>query len=234
MPGTVHFLDLGRMPYTEAWRFQEKLQTHLIQRKRQKNPLPGYLLFVEHPHTYTLGKNGKWDHLLYSSGLLKEKGIEKVKTNRGGDITYHGPGQLVGYPILDLDFFHIGVARYMYHLEEVIIQTTKHFGVSSQRVDGRTGVWVQNNKICAMGIRCSRYVTMHGFALNIHIDLSFFDGIIPCGIEDGGVTSFEKLLNPAPSAEEVKTRLKNVFEEQFGCILLKHSGTRDLPGNQEQ
>ncbi len=186
----------------------------------------GYLLFVEHPHVFTIGKSGKWENLLFTDDILKQKGIEVVKTDRGGDITYHGPGQLVGYPVLDLELFSMGVAKYIETLEEVIIRTAAHFGITAQRLPDRTGVWVGNNKLCALGIKCSRYVCMHGFALNIRTDLDYFHGIIPCGINEGGVTSFEKLMDEPPDKEQIQKVIVMEFEKEFGCSI---SQIADIP-----
>jgi lipoyl(octanoyl) transferase len=247
MQPSVHFSDLGTLSYIDAWKLQEQLQQGLIAVKRRvwsgggqsakdgdhtggkphRAILPsGYLLFLEHPHVYTIGKSGKWENLLFSDHVLRQRGIEVVKTDRGGDITYHGPGQLVGYPILDLEQFGLGVATYIERLEEVIIRTAAHFGVTARRIPSRTGVWVDNNKLCALGIKCSRYVTMHGFALNIRTDLDYYHGIIPCGISDGGVTSFERLCDPAPDKVTVAEILRNHFQELFKCKIDK----RPAPG----
>ncbi|MBP3191716.1 lipoyl(octanoyl) transferase LipB [Natronogracilivirga saccharolytica] len=232
MKRIVKHRDLGALSYNEAWRLQESLQQKLIDRKKRDagngintgesqesaEELPsGYLLFVEHPHVYTIGKSGKWENLLFTPDILQKKGIEVVKTDRGGDITYHGPGQLVGYPVFDLEHFGTGVARYIELLEEVIIRTASEYGIDAGRVPSRTGVWVGNSKLCAMGIKCSRYVSMHGFALNVRTDLEFYHGIIPCGINDGGVTSFEKILGKAPSMNEIKEHLLGRFESLFDC-----------------
>ncbi len=243
MKPLIHVIDLGTMPYLDAWRDQQTLQLSLITRKRNvqaahadtgaqgsttvepgsglppdPSSLPdGYLLFVEHPHVYTIGKSGDWNNLLFPDDILAQKGIDVVKTDRGGDITYHGPGQIVGYPVLDLERFGLGIARYIETLEEVIIRTAAHFGITAQRIDGRTGVWVKNNKLCALGIKCSRYVSMHGFALNAFTDLDYYSGIIPCGINDGGVTSFERLLDSPPSGDKIRDQLVLEFQEQFGC-----------------
>lgn len=220
----------GVTPYREAWSLQERLQHRLISRKR-KNPdsktlleypkhMPaGYLMLLEHPHVYTIGKSGDIKNLLFTEEVLEKRGIDVIRTDRGGDITYHGPGQLVGYPVLDLEQFGLGVAAYLNKLEEVIIRTTAFFGITSKRIPSRTGVWVGNSKICAMGIKCSRYVTMHGFALNIHTDLSLFQGIIPCGIHEGGVASFQNILSPAPSLHQVHDQLLKEFGRVFSCRL---------------
>ncbi len=240
MHPVVHFSELGTISYNEAWKLQEHLQQKLIESKRygwapgeragsgpdnpgispKKDYLPaGYLLFLEHPHVYTIGKSGKWDNLLFSDDMLRQKGIEVVKTDRGGDITYHGPGQLVGYPILDLEQFGLGIASYIERLEEVIIRTAAHFSITARRIPSRTGVWVDNNKLCAMGIKCSRYVCMHGFALNIRTDLDFFHGIIPCGISEGGVTSFERLCGQPPDKKKISDLLLDEFRDIFNCSI---------------
>lgn len=227
MPPEVHTTDIGTISYKNAWALQESLQKSLIARKRTQDrttktpkPLPdGYLLFVEHPHVYTIGKSGKWDNLIFSDDILAQKGIEVVKSDRGGDITYHGPGQIVGYPVLDLERFGIGVARYIEMLEEVIIRTAAHFGITAKRFPSRAGVWVDNNKLCALGIKCSRYVTMHGFALNVRTDLDYFQGIIPCGLDHGGVTAFDKLLADPPETDEIRSQIVLEFERVFRCSI---------------
>jgi lipoyl(octanoyl) transferase len=247
----VHFSELGTISYNEAWKLQEHLQQELIAGKRRPWPASGpsvmdasgpggkprhslipsgYLLFLEHPHVYTIGKSGKWENLLFSDDVLRQRGIEVVKTDRGGDITYHGPGQLVGYPVLDLEQFGLGVATYIERLEEVIIRTAAHFGVSARRIASRTGVWVDNNKLCALGIKCSRYVCMHGFALNIRTDLDYYHGIIPCGISDGGVTSFEKLCDPPPDRKTVTEQLLREFQKLFACSI----ESRPLPETDQE
>ncbi len=221
MQPVVHLQNLGSKPYYETWRYQQSLQQELIRRKRERNndDSAGYLLFVEHPNVYTIGKSGKWENLIFTNDTLVQKGIGVVKTDRGGDITFHGPGQIVVYPVLDLEQFRVGVARYIEKLEEVIIRTAAGFGIIAQRIPSRTGVWVDNNKLCALGIKCSRFVCMHGFALNAYTDLDFFHGIIPCGIDDGGVTSFEKLLENPPPADVIRNRIVIEFEEVFGCSI---------------
>ena len=199
----VKITELGFLPYSEAWDIQEEYFSNTIAVKRQNRQLDSsiltenHLLLVEHPPVFTLGKSGKIDHLLLKEEVLKSKGIAFFKTNRGGDITFHGPGQLVGYPILDLDNFFTDIHKYLRYLEEIIIKTLSDFGLNSARSDGETGVWLDLDtpfarKICAMGVRASRWVTMHGFALNINTDLSYFDYIVPCGIQGKGVTSIAK------------------------------------------
>ncbi len=249
MQPIITFTDLGKISYNDAWRLQESLQQKLINRKKQKQQKSredqprsassenevsrsaGHLFFLEHPHVYTIGKSGRWENLLFSDDVLKQRGIEVVKTDRGGDITYHGPGQLVGYPILDLEQFGLGIAAYIERLEEVIIQAAASFGILADRIPGRTGVWVDNNKLCAMGIKCSRYVCMHGFALNLRTDLDYYHGIIPCGIADGGVTSFEKLLGGAPERSAVTDTLLSEFQKQFRCRIVPLATSEVLQEN---
>ncbi|MDI6402476.1 lipoyl(octanoyl) transferase LipB, partial [Balneolaceae bacterium ANBcel3] len=175
----------------------------------------GFLLFVEHPHVYTLGKSANIKHLLFSEEELSKNKVEVIKSDRGGDITYHGPGQLVGYPVLDLEYFNMGVGSYIHQLEEVIIGSLSKYGISAGRIASKTGVWVDNNKICAFGIKCSRYVCMHGFALNIFPELRFYQGIIPCGISDGGVTSIEKLTGVKKNMNQIQDTIVNIFEDRF-------------------
>ena len=202
----ILFQDLGQKDYKVCWDYQEQLFNEIIQRKISNRLLPiesqiptkNYLLFVEHPHVYTLGKSGNEKNLLANETLLSEKEATFYKVNRGGDITYHGPGQLVAYPILDLDNFFTDIHKYLRLLEETIILTLKEYGIDSGRSKGETGVWleVENplkaRKICAMGVRCSRWVTMHGWAFNVNSNLNYFNHIIPCGINDKGVTSLQR------------------------------------------
>jgi len=194
---------LGRVPYEPAWTLQQQVQRRLIAAKRQSPPetVPHVLLLVEHPPVYTLGKSGNADHLLLPKDELEARGVSFFHIDRGGDITYHGPGQLVGYPILDLDRFFTDLGRYLRTLEDVIIRTCADYGLDADRVEGRTGTWIgpggrgPERKICAMGVRCSRWVTMHGFAFNLNTDLDYFGHIVPCGIADRGVTSLARELN---------------------------------------
>lgn len=185
-----------------------------------------FLLFVEHPHVYTLGKSGKEEHVLINEDERKEKQVEYIKTNRGGDITYHGPGQLVGYPILDLENYYTDIGKYLRNLEEVIIRTMAEYGLKGERSSGETGVWLdpgikgRERKICALGVRCSRWITMHGFAFNINTDLSYFDYIVPCGIRNKQVSSLEKELGRKISEEEVKEKVKNNFSIVFDSELI--------------
>jgi len=217
--------ELGRMNYRQAWDYQERLVADIIARKRSNReakrivPTENYLLWVEHPPVYTLGKNGDINHLLLENASLKEKGIEFFHTNRGGDITFHGPGQIVGYPILDLENFFTDIHRYLRLLEEVVIKTLAEYGLKGARSKGETGVWLDvetpfARKICAMGVRASRWVTMHGFALNVNTDLRYFNNIIPCGIQKD-VTSMERELKEKRSLSLVKERLSYHFMELF-------------------
>jgi len=231
---TVKFTDLGLIDYKEAWDHQEKLFDQVVQTKvanRTKSPdsvlpTPSYLLFCEHPHVYTLGNSGKQEHLLVNEQQLKEKNASYYKINRGGDITYHGPGQIVGYPILDLDNFFTDIHKYLRFLEEMVIRTLAEYGIESGRSSGETGVWLdagdphKARKICAMGVRASRWVTMHGFALNVNADLNYFGNIIPCGIVDKAVTSLDKELGRKVDEAEVKEKLKKHFAELFECELI--------------
>jgi len=236
MQQQVNFKDLGNKRYKETWDYQESLlkdnsDLKAICRKSgdllpDAIPTNNYLLFVEHPPVYTLGKSGKEDHLLINEETLKAKGIDYFHINRGGDITFHGPEQLVGYPILDLEKFKPDLGWYLRSLEDVIILTMSEYGLKGERSPGETGVWLdpaipgKERKICAMGIKCSRWVTMHGFAFNINTDLSYFQDIVPCGIEGKQVTSMQKELGKAVAIDEVKYLVKKNFERVFDCILL--------------
>ncbi|WP_069132163.1 lipoyl(octanoyl) transferase LipB [Rhodohalobacter halophilus] len=221
----IDVYDLGYQSYRPVWDLQKQLQHGLITQKRkirdgflneyQTNDM---LLFVEHPHVYTLGKSGDSSHLLKAIEELSQIEAEYIEIDRGGDITYHGPGQIVGYPILDLDRHFTDIHKYLRLLEEVIIRTCSDFGVEAGRIDGLTGVWVDQKKICAMGIRCSRWVTMHGFAFNINSDLSYFDHIVPCGINDKSVTSLSELKGSDLELSDVKECLLKHFAEIFEVI----------------
>ncbi len=218
--------DLGLKDYKETWDYQETLFQEIIslkidnRRNNANHKTHNYFLFVEHPHVYTLGKSGDMSNLLLNETQLTEKGVTFYKINRGGDITYHGPGQIVGYPILDLDNFFTDIHKYLRFLEEVIIKTLAEYGVKAGRSEGETGVWLDAGtpfarKICAMGVRTSRWVTMHGFALNVNSNLGFFDNIIPCGIKGKAVTSLEAELNKKVSLEEVKQHILKHFTAMF-------------------
>ena len=225
----VKFIDLGLIDYKQAWDYQEKLFAEVVDKKVANRTLPeneqettdNFLLFCEHPHVYTLGNTGDKEHLLISENQLKEKNATYYKINRGGDITYHGPGQIVGYPILDLDNFFTDIHKYLRFLEEMVIRTLAEYGLTAERSAGDTGVWLDASnpakarKICALGVRASRWVTMHGFALNVNVDLNYFGNIIPCGIVDKAVTSLDKELGRKVDEEEVKQKLKKHFSELF-------------------
>jgi lipoyl(octanoyl) transferase len=225
----VSFRDLGLIDYQEAWDYQEKLFAETIAVKTQNRnysaadqaPTPNFLLFCQHPHVYTLGKSGKPDHLLLETDGLEQKHAKFYRINRGGDITYHGPGQLVGYPILDLDNFFTDIHKYMRMLEEGIILTLADFGLDGGRIPGLTGVWIdhevqkQPRKICAMGVKSSRWVTMHGFALNVNTDLAYFGNIVPCGIQDKAVTSMARELGSELKMDEVSFILKGHLAKLF-------------------
>lgn len=222
----ITFEDLGFRDYKTVWEYQEKRFQEILdikirnRRTGSHTPTPNYFLFVEHPHVYTLGKSGDLAHLLVSEKQLSERGATFYKINRGGDITYHGPGQVVGYPILDLDNFFTDIHKYLRFLEEMVIRTLNDYGLQAGRSQGETGVWLDvgtpgARKICAMGVRASRWVTMHGFALNVNTDLSYFDLMIPCGIQDKGVTSLSAELGRYVPMSEVKARLKYHFDNLF-------------------
>lgn len=230
----IIFEDLGRMGYREAWDYQEKLMQRNLEIKSEHNrlgletlsPTQNHLLFVEHDPVYTLGKSGHSENVLLSDQQMSERGIEFFKTNRGGDITFHGPQQIVGYPILDLEKFSTDIGKYMRNLEEVIILTLNEYGINAGRSAGETGVWIdtgikgKERKIAALGVRCSRWITMHGFALNVNTDLSYFSGIIACGIADKQVTSIEKELGQNVPVDSVKEKLKHHFEKVFDAELV--------------
>lgn len=232
----VAYQDLGLIDYKEAWDYQEKLFGRIMDRKilnRKENrdedqPGENHLLLCEHPHVFTLGKNGKEENILVDRSKLNNGEISFYKINRGGDITYHGPGQIVGYPILDLEQFGMSIREYIYRLEEVIIQTLNHFGIRGARFAGATGIWIdpddqQNEKkICAIGVRASRYITMHGFALNVDTDLNYFNMINPCGFTNKGVVSMESLLGKAPDVDDVKNELKAKFLDIFEAEWIKN------------
>ena len=231
---TVDFRDLGLMDYQEAWDYQEQLFSETVALKIEnrksaatdQKSTPNYLLFVEHPHVYTLGKSGKVENLLLDDIGLEEHNAQFYKINRGGDITYHGPGQLVGYPILDLENFFTDIHKYLRLLEEAIILTCEDYGVIAGRIDGLTGVWLDHEKlenprkICALWVKSSRWVTMHGFAFNVNSDLTYFGHIIPCGIDDKAVTSLQAELNREIPLEEVKEKVKHHLLNLFGMELI--------------
>ncbi len=221
----VSFLWIPDAPYKKTWDYQESLLQSIVNIKIQNRdngtevPTPNYLIFCEHNHVYTLGKSGDFQNLLLSKEQCQEKGIEYYPINRGGDITYHGKGQLVAYPIFDLENFKTDLNIYLRNIEEVIIQTIAYYGIEGHRIKGLTGVWVDieknPRKIAAIGIRCSRWVSMHGLALNVNTDLAYFQNIIPCGISDKGVTSIEKELGKTVNFHEVIPILKQKFAEIF-------------------
>ena len=226
----ITLIDWGLKDYKEAWEEQERLFQAIIDQKTENrrvespSPTPNYLIFVEHPHVLTLGKSGVMEHLLMSEEFLKQKHISFYKVNRGGDITYHGLGQVVGYPILDLDNFFPDIHRYLRSLEEVIILTLADYGLKGERSQGETGVWLdvgtsKARKICAMGVRASRWVTMHGFALNVNTDLNYFNYIVPCGIADKAVASLRTELGREVPLEEVKQHITRHFLEVFDATL---------------
>lgn len=233
----VIFKDLGTIDYKEAWDYQENLFKEVVAKKLANRDLleetkaftGNYLIFCEHPHVFTLGKSGDEKNLLLNEQQLKQKNIAYYKINRGGDITYHGPGQLVAYPIFNLDYFFTDIHKYMRSLEEAVILTLADYGIKGERYKGLTGVWLdaahpaKARKICAMGVRTSHWVTMHGLALNVTPDLQYFSLIIPCGISDKAVTSMEKELKFKPDITEVKQRLKNhiaeVFEVEYASLI---------------
>ena len=235
----LEFRDLGRMDYKTAWDYQENLLQKNLNIKAEARsaepatpdpmilPTTHYLLFVEHPPVYTLGKSGNIDHVLINDQQRQEKGIEFFHTNRGGDITFHGPSQIVGYPIFDLEKFYTDIGRYLRDLEEVIILTLSDYGITGGRSAGETGVWIDSafkgreRKICAMGVRCSRWVTMHGFALNVNTDLDYFNHIIPCGIQNKKVTSMKEELGREVDMDEVKQKLKQNFSKVFQVSIIE-------------
>lgn len=227
----IQLQDLGLKDYKETWEYQESIFKEIVdlkirnRREALQLETPNHFLFVEHPHVYTLGKSGDLSNLLLSEKQLAAKGATFYKINRGGDITYHGPGQIVGYPILDLENFFTDIHKYLRFLEEVIILTLQEYGIESSRSEGETGVWLGVGtpfvrKICAMGVRASRWVTMHGFALNVNVDLGYFDNIIPCGIKGKAVTSLnvelgQTTVNENEVKEKIVKHFQNLFEAQI-------------------
>lgn len=229
MQPLVHFQDLGTLEYRLAWDLQEQLLQQTLARKAAGEATSHHLLFVEHPPVYTLGKSGKMEHVLMNRQEMEQRQIGFYQSNRGGDITYHGPGQIVGYPIFDLECFYTDIGRYLRELEEVIILTLADYGVKGERSKGETGVWLDPDlpekarKICAMGVRCSRWVTMHGFALNVHPDLSYFNNIIPCGIANKSVTSLARETGTSIDIAGVKETLLTHFKTVFGIRIASAS-----------
>jgi lipoyl(octanoyl) transferase len=253
---SVIFRDLGQMNYKAAWDYQESLlqqnvkiksgvrsrefvvdeidvstgkdENHSVHTLNSELTTENYLLFVEHPPVFTLGKSGNINNVLLSEERLNEKGIEFFKTNRGGDITFHGPQQVVGYPILDLEKFDTDIGHYLRNLEQVLILTLADYGIDAGRSKGETGVWIdpekkgRERKICAIGVRCSRWITMHGFAFNVNTDLSYFDHIIPCGIQNKQVTSLQRELGREIDIEEAKEKVKQNFEKVFDVKLISN------------
>lgn len=229
MNRSTTIIDIGLTDYKEAWDYQLKLFNETLAIKAanrdlptdQQKETPNYLIFCEHPHVYTLGRNGKESNLLIDEAKLKELHATYYHIHRGGDITYHGPGQIVVYPILDLENFYTDIHRYMRDLEESVIKTLEDFGLKSGRIDGLTGVWLdyediaKARKICALGVKTSRWVTMHGLAMNVNTDLTFFNHIVPCGIDDKAVTSLRAELGGNVDFEKVKNILKGHLIEQF-------------------
>jgi lipoyl(octanoyl) transferase len=224
--------DLSVLEYGDAWKLQESLLLDntklksIASKSGEQAKTTHHLLFCEHPPVYTIGKSGKTEHVLISQDELAKRNIGYYPTNRGGDITFHGPGQLVGYPIIDLEYFFTDIGKYLRSLEEVIILTIGHYGIRGERSKGETGVWLDSaipgkaRKICAMGVRCSRWVTMHGFALNVSTDLTYFNSIIPCGIPDKQVTSLTQELGIEVDLSEVKALVRKNFEDVFGCKVI--------------
>jgi lipoyl(octanoyl) transferase len=233
MPKTVLFEDLGIIDYKKAWDYQEELHKKVVDIKLKNRelvpenqmPTPNYLLYCEHPHVYTLGKSGSEENLLLNESQLEEKNATFYKINRGGDITYHGPGQLVVYPIFDLENFFTDIHKYLRFLEEAVILTLQEYGIKGGRVNGLTGVWIDGEdplkarKICAMGVKCSRWITMHGIGFNVNSELEYFKNIIPCGIDDKAVTSMEKELGRKVDMPELKKKLldnlANIFDFDY-------------------
>jgi lipoyl(octanoyl) transferase len=233
----VYFKDFGIIEYKAAWDYQDELMQRNLSIKAKAYSQTGnvvenladttdYFLLCAHPAVYTLGKSGSMEHLLVNDQRLKELGVSFYNTNRGGDITFHGPGQIVGYPVLDLEHYGTDLGKYMRNLEEIMIRMLAYYGIEAGRVKGATGVWLdpevpsRARKICAMGVKCSRWITMHGFALNVNTDLNYFNYIVPCGITDKSVTSMQKELGRAVDINEVSEILKREFENVFGVQLV--------------
>lgn len=220
---SFNYIDLGVKNYKEAWDYQEELLSEIISDKRGKKApsAKNYFLLVEHPHVYTLGKSGDEKNMLIHGDFLKKINATYYKINRGGDVTYHGPGQIVGYPVIDLEYYQVGVKQYIEKMEDAIIATIAEYGLEGGRKEGATGVWldsghkVKARKICAIGVRVSRYVTMHGFALNVNTDMRYFNYINPCGFVSYGVTSMQQELKREVNLNEIKEILKLKFNEMF-------------------
>ena len=230
MNKTIVFKDLGKIEFKDAWKIQEDCMQELIARKKRNRSLPTeqqeaiqhYLFFCEHPHVYTLGRNGNEAHLLLDDEALKKNQATFHKINRGGDITYHGQGQLVVYPILDLDDFFTDIARYIRFLEEMVIRLLHIYGIKGERIEGLSGVWIdaeriRPRKICAVGVHLSRWVTMHGIALNLNTDLNYFNHIVPCGISDKAVTSLSEEIGARVDESLIKKQILSIFEDLFGA-----------------
>ena len=223
------YQDLGLIPYREAWDYQEKLYSGLMARKISGEKIfPGYLLFCEHPPVFTLGKSGSKENLLINEQMLAQRGIEFYRIDRGGDITFHGPGQIVGYPILDLEQLQLGIKSYIEKLEEAVILVLKEYGILAGRLPGATGVWLEPQKpsvarkICAIGVKAGRHITMHGFAFNVNTDLSYYQYINPCGFVDKGVTSMQKDLGTIQDMEKVKGLLKKCLADTLRVSIIEH------------
>ena len=228
----VKFIDLGLMDYKKAWDYQQNLFDEIIEIKKKNrqnntnNTTPNYFIFVEHPHVYTLGKSGNISNLLIDENQLKNKNASFYKINRGGDITYHGPGQIVCYPILDLENFFTDIHKYLRFLEETVILALENYGIKGERNNGKTGVWIDVDtpfprKICAMGVRASRWVTMHGFALNVNVDLDYFNNIVPCGLTNNIVTSiYNERKDYDLAINDVKSDLKECFSKTFNSTFI--------------
>lgn len=218
---TITLKDLGLIDYAKAWEIQEEIFAKTIEQKKENNQNIGTFIFCEHPHVFTLGKSGDEHNFLINKDFLKQIKATYFKTNRGGDITYHGPGQIIGYPIIDLEKTNVSLKDYIYKLEEVIIKTIATYGIKGEHNKEATGVWIDNDspqkarKICAIGVKASRFVTMHGLALNVNTNLNYFDYINPCGFTDKGVTSLQKELQKPIDMEEVKTTILEKFQEIF-------------------
>ena len=228
----IKFIDLGQMDYKDAWDYQQNLFDEIIKIKKKNrqnntnNATPNYFIFVEHPHVYTLGKSGNISNLLIDENQLKNKNASFYKINRGGDITYHGPGQIVCYPILDLENFFTDIHKYLRFLEETVILALENYGIKGERNNGKTGVWMDVDtpfprKICAMGVRASRWVTMHGFALNVNVDLDYFNNIVPCGLTNNIVTSiYNERKDYDLAINDVKSDLKECFSKTFNSTFI--------------